>query len=135
MKIKESLAITVVFEYLTDTQLIQMQALCRKMYHQILPQLVKFIGTGLHHNKLFSYGIDEDELWIFNTEDRLWDVPTNTQYLYPVNKFGRYFNHNMQLAVFPTKVYLIGGSLDENLNEISQEVRCWDLKDNSVHLK
>jgi len=41
----------------------------------------------------------------------------------------------MQLAVFPTEVYMIGGSLDENLNEISDEVRCWSLVDNKVRLK
>ncbi len=41
----------------------------------------------------------------------------------------------MQLAVFPAKIYLIGGSLDDNMNEISDEVRCWNLTDNKVCLK
>lgn len=57
--------------------------------------MVTSIRLGLQINKLFSYGIDEDELWIFNTQDRLWDVPTHVKYLYPVNKLGRYLNHNM----------------------------------------
>ena len=86
-------------------------------------------------NKLFSYGIDEDELWVFDTENRLWDVPENVEYLYPANRLKRHLNHNMQLAVYPTQVFMIGGSLDENLNEISNELRSWSLIDNKVRLK
>jgi len=54
--------------------------------------------------------------------------------MYEANKYKRHLNHNMQLAVFSTKVYLIGGSLDANMNEWSDEVRRWDLKDDRVYL-
>jgi len=87
MEIKDSLAITIVFEYLPEDYLIQMQALSRKYYSTILPQVVNYVGLGLYYNKLYSYGIDEDELWIFSTEDRLWDVAENVKYLYPKNQF------------------------------------------------
>ena len=72
-----------------------MQALSHKFYFKILPKIISQVGLGLHYNKLFSYGIDEDELWIFNTEDRLWDVPENVEYLFPVNRLQSHLNHNM----------------------------------------
>lgn len=71
------------------------------------------LGTN---NKLYSYGIDDDELWIFDAENRSWDYPENVVFDYKPNKFGKYLNHSMQIAVLPTRVYFFGGSEDQNFN-------------------
>ncbi len=41
---------------------------------------------GLHVNKLFSYSIDTDDLFIFDTEERLWDIAENVTFHYERNR-------------------------------------------------
>lgn len=50
---------------------------------------------GLHVNKLFSYSIDTNDLFIFDTEERLWDVAENVMFDYKPNSKHRLLNHSM----------------------------------------
>jgi hypothetical protein len=62
-----------VFDFLPEQQVLSLQQLSHKFYHSILPMYINNITLGLHTNKLFSYGIDEDTLFVYDTEERLWD--------------------------------------------------------------
>ncbi len=71
-----------------------MQFLSKRFYHTFIPKFLFKVRLGTN-NKLYSYGIDDDELWIFDTESRDWDVVENVVFDFVPNKFGKYLNHSM----------------------------------------
>jgi len=95
-----------------------MQFLSKRFYQTFIPKYLFTARLGTT-NKLYSYGVDEDELWIFDTQNRSWDYPENVVYDYKPNRYGKYLNHSMQIAVMPRHVYFFGGSEDPNFNFFS----------------
>ena len=91
-----------------------------------MPSYLRFVRLGCYAiDKLFSYEVgetpacEEGRLWTFDCEKVTWSKRqpvVNDE----INKEVR-FLHSMQIAVATqiNKVFLLGGSVDENFNEIS----------------
>ena len=116
-----------------------MQLLSKSFYFSIMPFYMGKVRLGCHAiNKLFSYGVDDDMLWIYNCEDRDWTRVKPTFITKVENKKNEpsefHLNHSMQIGVASSinKVYFLGGSFDKNFNEISDLTMEWSLKDNTV---
>ena len=71
-------------------------------------------------NKLFSYEVEEGLLWTFDCENVAWSKRKPVENDSGTNNQVR-FLHSMQMAVATqiNKVFLLGGSVDENFNVIS----------------
>lgn len=95
MQIKNSLALQVVFDYLPERQVLCLQQLSKRFYSVVLPRYIDHYFLGLHTNKLFSYGVKDDDLFIYDTEERTWDVVPEIKFMYDQNQFKRYLNDNM----------------------------------------
>jgi hypothetical protein len=102
---------------------LKLQQLSLRFYNLVLPRYIQHLQLGLHLNKLFSYGIDEDDLFVYDCEERLWDIVPQIVFEYAPNQFKRHLNHSAQIVAMQSKVYLLGGSQDNNYNLITDDVR------------
>jgi len=73
VRIDRSKAITNIFDFLPERQVIKMQQLNKNFYYKVVPSYMGRVRLGCHAiNKLFSYGVNDDELWSFDCEERQW---------------------------------------------------------------
>ena len=73
MRLQNSLALTVVFDYLAESKLISLQILSRQFYDRIIPSYLYRVRLGTQTlNKLFSYEVEEDKVWTFDCQSVQW---------------------------------------------------------------
>ena len=112
-------------DFLTDSELLPLQQLSLNFYSNVIPAYLNTVSLGTTHNKLFSYGIGSDELWVYHTQHRKWEQIFHTTFKVPKNRFGLHLNHSMQTVILQNEVLLMGGSEDENYNYLTDSVYCW----------
>jgi hypothetical protein len=64
-----------------------MQGLSKRFYKVLIPRFLYKVRLGLSLNKLFSYGVDQDDLWVYDAESMEWDVAENVDFQYESNFF------------------------------------------------
>ncbi len=68
-----SMALSIVLDFLPERKLITMQGISRSFYDRILPSYFYSVRLGCQTiNKLFSYEVEEKRVWTFDCENVAW---------------------------------------------------------------